>query len=145
VVASDLEAFRRVLQDGRAGVLVPVRDAGALARELGALLHDAPRRQALAAAASQAVLAYDWSTVTRQVVEVYETVARVPLVHVDVDAELESLAGDLALDEVDDDAGRLVSTLRRWLSERPRLPDLPRLPERVRLPDRRSPDGGPRS
>jgi len=145
VVASDLEAFRRVLQDGRAGVLVPVRDAGALARELGGLLQDAPRRLALAAAASQAVLAYDWSTVTRQVVEVYETVARVPLVHVDVDAELESLAGDLALDEVDDDAGRLVSTLRRWLSERPRLPDRPRLPERVRLPDRRSPDGGTRS
>jgi phosphatidylinositol alpha-mannosyltransferase len=31
VVASDLEAFRRVLDDGAYGVLVPVRDAGALA------------------------------------------------------------------------------------------------------------------
>ncbi len=35
VVASDLEAFRRVLEDGAAGVLVPVRDAGALAAALG--------------------------------------------------------------------------------------------------------------
>ena len=128
VVASDLEAFRRVLQDGRAGVLVPVRDAGALARELASLLQDEPRRRALAAAAAEAVTAYDWTTVTRQVVEVYETVAAVPLVHVDVDARLESLAGELG--EADDDAGRLVSTLRRWLAERPRLADLPRRGER---------------
>ena len=123
VVASDLEAFRRVLQDGRAGVLVPVRDAGALARELAALLQDEPRRRALAAVAAEAVTAYDWTTVTRQVVEVYETVAAVPLVHVDVDARLESLAGELG--EADDVAGRLVAPLRRWLAERPRLADLP--------------------
>ena len=65
--------------------------------------------------------AYDWSTVARQVVEVYETVAAMApaAVHVDVDAELETLAVDLAaVDGNDDDAGRLVTTLRRWLSER---------------------------
>ena len=38
VVASDLEAFRRVLEDGAAGVLVPVRDPGALATALAELL-----------------------------------------------------------------------------------------------------------
>jgi phosphatidylinositol alpha-mannosyltransferase len=121
VVASDLEAFRRVLEDGRAGVLVPVGDAGALAEALGDLLGDAPRRQELSTAALQAVQAYDWSTVARQVVEVYETVAAMApaAVHVDVDAELETLAVDLAaVDGNDDDAGRLVTTLRRWLSER---------------------------
>ncbi len=126
VVASDLEAFRRVLEDGRAGVLVPVRDAGALAGALADLLGDAPRRERLAAAGRQAVQAYDWSVVTRQIVEVYETVAGTvqPTVHVDVDAELESLAVLLTQgDGNDDDAGRLVSTLRRWLSERPRLAD----------------------
>lgn len=121
VVASDLEAFRRVLEDGRAGVLVPVGDAGALAEALGDLLGDAPRRRELSNAALQAVQAYDWSTVARQVVEVYETVAAMAPapVHVDVDAELETLAVDLAaVDGNDDDAGRLVTTLRRWLSER---------------------------
>ncbi|MCW2613379.1 MAG: Phosphatidylinositol alpha-mannosyltransferase [Frankiales bacterium] len=124
VVASDLEAFRRVLEDGRAGVLVPVRDAGALAEALAALLLDEPRRKQLAQAASLAVRAYDWSTVTRQVVEVYETVAATPLVHVDVDVRLETLADlDDSAGDTEDDAGRLVTTLRRWLSERPRLPD----------------------
>ena len=41
VVASDLEAFRRVLEDGRSGVLFPVRDAAALAGALADLLADA--------------------------------------------------------------------------------------------------------
>lgn len=120
VVASDLEAFRRVLEDGRAGVLVPVRDPGALAAGLGALLQDPERRARLVEAGRAAVRTYDWSTVTRQVVEVYETVAvAVPHpVPVAVDASLEAALP--AGDEDDDDAGRLVTTLRRWMSERAR-------------------------
>ena len=115
VVASDLEAFRRVLQDGRAGVLVPVRDAGALAAALGALLQDERRREELVAAGRRAVSAYDWSTVTQQVVEVYETVALAAPVAVDPTLEAALAAGD----EDDDDAGRLVTTLRRWMAELP--------------------------
>lgn len=114
VVASDLEAFRRVLDDGRGGVLVPVRDAGALAAALGALLGDAARREELVAAGRATVRAYDWSTVTKQILEVYETVA--PTAPVAVDASLEAL---LQAEEDDDDAGRLVTTLRRWLAELP--------------------------
>jgi phosphatidylinositol alpha-mannosyltransferase len=126
VVASDLEAFRRVLQDGAAGVLVPVRDAGALAQALGDLLQDAPRRAALAAAARAAVQAYDWRTVTAQILAVYETVtaAVAPSVHVEVDADLEVLAA-LLDDGEEDDAGRVVTTLRRWIAERPRRERLP--------------------
>ena len=116
VVASDLEAFRRVLEDGEAGVLVPVRDAGALAAGLGALLHDPERRARLAEAGRRAVRAYDWSTVTRQVVEVYETVAVAAPVAVDASLEAALPYGD----EDDDDAGRLVTSLRRWMSERAR-------------------------
>jgi phosphatidyl-myo-inositol alpha-mannosyltransferase len=127
VVASDLEAFRRVLQDGRAGVLVPVRDPGALAQALGELLHDEPRRARLAAAAREAVEAYDWRTVTAQVVAVYETVtaAVAPSVHVEVDADLEVLAALLDDGEQEDDAGRVVTTLRRWIAERPRRERVP--------------------
>ena len=115
VVASDLEAFRRVLQDGEAGVLVPVRDAGALAAALAALLDDPARRAALAAAGRTAVRRYDWSTVTRQIVEVYETVALTAPVAVDATLEAALTPGD----EDDDDAGRLLTTLRRWMSELP--------------------------
>ena len=122
VVASDLEAFRRVLLDGRAGVLVPVRDPGALAAALGDLLHDPARRAALAREARAAVDTYDWQTVTAQVLAVYETVtaAVAPAVHVEVDADLEVLAALLDDGDDEDDAGRVVTTLRRWIAERPR-------------------------
>jgi phosphatidylinositol alpha-mannosyltransferase len=74
IVASDLEAFRRVLDEGRAGVLVPTGDAAALARVLGDLLDDPARRAALAAAGAEAVVPYDWPAVAAQVLDVYETV-----------------------------------------------------------------------
>jgi phosphatidylinositol alpha-mannosyltransferase len=74
VVASDLGAFRRVLDDGQLGVLFPTGDPAALAAALGDLLDDAQGRAALAARASAAVRRYDWSTVAASVLDVYETV-----------------------------------------------------------------------
>ncbi|MFL6240763.1 MAG: glycosyltransferase family 4 protein [Actinomycetes bacterium] len=75
VLASNIEAFRRVLDEGKAGVLVPVGDAGALAEAAGELLDDAQRREDFRKAAHQVVAQYDWSRVARRVVQVYETVA----------------------------------------------------------------------
>jgi phosphatidylinositol alpha-mannosyltransferase len=75
VVASDLDAFRRVLVDGKAGCLVPVDDADALAAGLVAMLEDDAARQRYITAATQAVRRYDWSVVARQIMRVYETVA----------------------------------------------------------------------
>jgi phosphatidylinositol alpha-mannosyltransferase len=74
VAASDLEAFRRVLQDGAAGALVPNGDAAAWSRTLHGLLADADRRAALVRAGNTAVRAYDWPVVAQQVLRVYETV-----------------------------------------------------------------------
>ena len=71
IVASDLEAFRRVLDGGQAGVLFPVGDADALAATLGELLDDPDRRAELAARARQVVAAYDWPVVAERVLEVY--------------------------------------------------------------------------
>jgi phosphatidylinositol alpha-mannosyltransferase len=75
ILASDIEAFRRVLLGGRAGALFPVGDSKALAAVAAELLDDAPRRKQLSDEAKAAVRAYDWSTVARDVVSVYETVA----------------------------------------------------------------------
>ena len=69
VLAADLAAFRAVL--GPAGVLFPAGDAAALARELAALLDDAPRRAALSAAGRERVAAYAWPVVAADVVRVY--------------------------------------------------------------------------
>jgi phosphatidyl-myo-inositol alpha-mannosyltransferase len=75
VVASDLDAFRRVLLDGQAGRLVPVDDSAALADALIAVLADEQERDRLTAAATEAVQRYDWSVVAQQIMRVYETVA----------------------------------------------------------------------
>jgi phosphatidyl-myo-inositol alpha-mannosyltransferase len=75
VVASDLDAFARVLADGSAGVLVRRGDAAELAAALTRLLGDPARRAELAAAGQQTVHAYDWSVVAERILAVYETVA----------------------------------------------------------------------
>nr|WP_296074265.1 glycosyltransferase family 4 protein [uncultured Actinoplanes sp.] len=73
IAASDLDAFRRVLDGGRAGALFPTGDAGALCAVLDALLDDPARRTSLSAAARTAVAAFDWPSVALRVLEVYAT------------------------------------------------------------------------
>lgn len=75
VVASDLDAFRRVLRDGAAGRLVTVDDSAALAEGLIGMLGDDAARARYIAAASAAVGRYDWPVVADQIMRVYETVA----------------------------------------------------------------------
>jgi len=74
VVASELDAFRRVLRDGTAGMLVPVGDSARLAEALDTLLTDDVRREALVHTADQVVGEYDWPVVAEQILRVYETV-----------------------------------------------------------------------
>jgi len=75
VVASDLDAFRRVLADGRAGRLVAVEDSGALAEALIEVLGDSRLRTRYVKAASAEVQRYDWAVVADDILRVYETVA----------------------------------------------------------------------
>jgi phosphatidyl-myo-inositol alpha-mannosyltransferase len=75
VVASDLDAFRRVLLDGAAGRLVPIDDADALAEAIITTLSDDELRAGYVKKASAAVRRYDWSVVAQQIMRVYETVA----------------------------------------------------------------------
>ncbi|MFI6043572.1 glycosyltransferase family 4 protein [Nocardia sp. NPDC051321] len=74
VVASELDAFRRVLRDGTAGALVPVGDSAALAKAIDRVLTDDDRRAALVDTATQVVGEYDWPVVAEQILRVYETV-----------------------------------------------------------------------
>ncbi len=72
VVASDLGAFRRVLDDGEAGVLFPNGDSATLAATLVRVLRDPELRRRKADRAASVVRRYDWSVVTEQVLTVYE-------------------------------------------------------------------------
>ena len=74
VVASDLDAFRRVLRDGECGELAAVGDADALAGALKAVLTDPARRAELCTSGSEAVREYDWPVVADRVIRVYETI-----------------------------------------------------------------------
>lgn len=75
MLASDIDAFRTVVRGGQAGALFPVGDHEALASAADALLDDAQRREQLSAGARDAVKAYDWDRVAREILAVYETVA----------------------------------------------------------------------
>jgi phosphatidylinositol alpha-mannosyltransferase len=74
VLASDIDAFRRVLDDGRVGELFPTGDVPALAAALVALLADPGRRSQLRADAAAWVRRFDWSAVADELLAVYETV-----------------------------------------------------------------------
>jgi phosphatidyl-myo-inositol alpha-mannosyltransferase len=75
VVASDLDAFRRVLNNGEAGKLVPIDDPAALAEGLIEVLENDVWRERYVESAAESVRRYDWSVVARQIMRVYETVA----------------------------------------------------------------------
>jgi phosphatidylinositol alpha-mannosyltransferase len=75
IVASDLDAFRRVLRGGTAGELFETGSAEGLAAAAGRLLDDPARRASLSAAASAAVRDYDWPVIARDVLAVYAAVA----------------------------------------------------------------------
>jgi phosphatidylinositol alpha-mannosyltransferase len=72
IVASDIDAFRRVLAGGTAGQLFPTGDAAGLAVALDGLLDDPQRRADLVAAGVQAVAPFDWAVVVQAVLRVYE-------------------------------------------------------------------------
>lgn len=92
VLASDLDAFRRVLDSGAAGALFPTGDPAGLAAGLADLFDRPDRRAAVRDRAAEVVAAYDWPVVAERVLEVYtsaiEATSSVPVVSAD-DADLD--------------------------------------------------------
>ena len=72
IVASDIEAFRRVLGGGDAGRQFRTGDPAALAGALAEVLDDAELRERLIAAGDQAVAPFDWNVIVAEVTRVYE-------------------------------------------------------------------------
>ena len=74
VLASDLDAFRQVLDGGEAGELFGVEDSAALADAAVRLLDDPRRRAELRETGCRHVRRFDWSTVGAEILSVYEMV-----------------------------------------------------------------------
>ena len=74
VLASDIEAFQRVLNEGRAGVTFRNEDPADLADHLVALLGDPARRRRLQTAGRARAAQFDWASVARRIVAVYDSV-----------------------------------------------------------------------
>jgi phosphatidylinositol alpha-mannosyltransferase len=77
VLASDIDAFVKVLDGGRAGALFDNENPESLAAVASDLLSNPTKRAQLVADAYAHVQRYDWDTVAREVLNVYESV-RVP-------------------------------------------------------------------
>lgn len=74
VLASDLLAFRRVLQDGKSGALFANEDPSDLAAQAVRLLGDSAAREQLVNAGRTRVREFDWDVVVDDVIAVYESV-----------------------------------------------------------------------
>ena len=84
VVASDLEAFQRVLDSGKAGITFENENSADLARVVSELLSDPARCVELSAQGKLRAAEFDWSVVAEKIVDVYESI-RVPGVIVEPD------------------------------------------------------------
>jgi phosphatidylinositol alpha-mannosyltransferase len=76
VLASDLAAFRQVLDGGRLGELFEPGNAAVLARSASQLLGSVADREKLREAGRNAVQRYDWEALIGELIAVYELVAR---------------------------------------------------------------------
>jgi phosphatidylinositol alpha-mannosyltransferase len=74
VVASNLDAFARVLDGGRCGALFANEDAASLAGTVVELLADPLRRKEYVDAGHSRARQFDWNVVAREVEQVYQSV-----------------------------------------------------------------------
>lgn len=80
VVATDIEGYRQVANDGVEGLLVPPRDSVALAAAIGRVLDDPALARSLIEAGRRAAWSYDWGEVAARIEGVYRSVlARPPI------------------------------------------------------------------
>ena len=71
IVASRIDGFRDVLQEGREGFMVPPRDSEALAMALKRLLADQSLRKKMGGQAQKTAQRYDWESVSARIIDYY--------------------------------------------------------------------------
>lgn len=74
VVASDIAGYRDVVKDGTTGLLVRRGDPDSIAEAIVRLAHDDGLKKRLVESARSDVRQYSWTRVTRQILDVYESV-----------------------------------------------------------------------
>lgn len=74
VIASNLEAFSRVLDHGRAGLTFENENSADLAKVVSDLLADPIQRAELSVQGKSRVAEFDWSVVATRIVDVYESI-----------------------------------------------------------------------
>jgi phosphatidylinositol alpha-mannosyltransferase len=75
VVASDLMAFRDVLENGKAGEIFHAGDSSELALRIGRLLNDPERRAQLKLIGQESSFRFDWSNVGESILDIYRMVS----------------------------------------------------------------------
>jgi len=75
VVASDLMAFKDVLENGRAGEIFHAGDSSELALQIGRLLNDPERRAQLKLIGQESSFRFDWSNVGESILDIYRMVS----------------------------------------------------------------------
>jgi glycosyltransferase involved in cell wall biosynthesis len=75
VVVTPNTGAEDIVTHGREGMIVPARDAGALAEALRELYEDEPRRRAMGAAAASAAASWSWDTYGDRVAAAYARIA----------------------------------------------------------------------
>lgn len=74
VIASDIAAFKAVLDNGNAGKLFETGNPASLAATINDVIADPSGSKALAKVGQERANLYDWGTVTNQIMSVYEAV-----------------------------------------------------------------------
>ena len=72
LVSADAPAARALVEEGRTGLLVPARDAGAYADAVEALMDDPARLRDMTRQAIEASKAFRWSTILDRVIDTYQ-------------------------------------------------------------------------
>ncbi len=83
IAASDIPAFRAVLEEGKYGFHFRNEDATDLAAVVNKALANPQQRQEISARAAQGAWKYDWGSVAKRIFHVYETAIKIYQTEVD--------------------------------------------------------------
>nr|MBA3450018.1 glycosyltransferase [Chloroflexia bacterium] len=76
VIAGDIPGYRSVMTNGKEGLLVPPKNAHALALAIVRVLADSQLRARLSAAGQTTASQYDWPEIAARVLTIYEQAIR---------------------------------------------------------------------